>query len=367
MAVSIQTILRSSLPRGDAGFVGSVGFTGSIGFTGSQGPSGNFGGVTFDYTFLSNTDSSQAPGDGNLKFNDTDMLSATALYIDDTDDNSVNLDNYLATIDASTSELRGHFRITRKSNPEDFVIFAITDVSVDAGEYYIVACAFVSGQLTDSSSSFEDGDDILITFARTGDKGDTGFVGSQGYTGSQGDTGFVGSQGDIGYTGSQGDTGFVGSQGANGSSVRLVGSLADQSLLPVPYGGDIGDGYLLEDTGHLWIWNGQQWNDIGKLAGDVGPTGFTGSQGDTGYTGSQGYTGSVGESTFTWGPTPPLNPDIGARWYDTTEGVLTVYVDDGDSQQWVEVNASGFLGQTGYTGSASSIGKSIAMTIVFGA
>ena len=343
MAVSIQTILRSSLPRGDAGFVGSVGFTGSLGYTGSQGPSGNFGGVTFDYTFLSNTDSSLAPGDGNLKFNDTDMLSATALYIDDTDDNSVNLDNYLATIDASTSELRGHFRITRKSNPEDFVIFAITDVSVDAGEYYIVACAFVSGQLTDSSSSFEDGDDILITFARTGDKGDTGF------------------------TGSQGDTGFVGSQGANGSSVRLVGSLADQSLLPVSYGGDIGDGYLLEDTGHLWIWNGQQWNDIGKLAGDVGPTGFTGSQGDTGYTGSEGYTGSVGESTFTWGPTPPLNPDIGARWYDTTEGVLTVYVDDGDSQQWVEVNASGFLGQTGYTGSASSIGKSIAMTIVFGA
>ena len=343
MAVSIQTILRSSLPKGDAGFVGSAGFTGSLGYTGSQGPSGNFGGVTFDYTFLSNTDSSLAPGDGNLKFNDTDMLSATALYIDDTDDNSVNLDNYLATIDASTSELRGHFRITRKSNPEDFVIFAITDVSVDAGEYYIVACAFVSGQLTDSSSSFEDGDDILITFARTGDKGDTGFTGSQG---------------DIGYTGSQ---------GANGSSVRLVGSLADQSLLPVPYGGDIGDGYLLEDTGHLWIWNGQQWNDIGKLAGDVGPTGFTGSQGETGYTGSEGYTGSVGESTFTWGPTPPLNPDIGARWYDTTEGVLTVYVDDGDSQQWVEVNASGFLGQTGYTGSASSIGKSIAMTIVFGA
>ena len=166
MAVSIQTILRSSLPKGDAGFVGSAGFTGSLGYTGSQGPSGNFGGVTFDYTFLSNTDSSLAPGDGNLKFNDTDMLSATALYIDDTDDNSVNLDNYLATIDASTSELRGHFRITRKSNPEDFVIFAITDVSVDAGEYYIVACAFVSGQLTDSSSSFEDGDDILITFAR---------------------------------------------------------------------------------------------------------------------------------------------------------------------------------------------------------
>jgi hypothetical protein len=104
-----------------------------------------------------------------------------------------------------------------------------------------------------------------------------------------------------------------------------------------------------------------------------GETGYTGSQGDLGYTGSQG------ESTFTWGDTAPVNPEIGDRWYDTKRGFLVVYVDDGDSLQWVEVSASGFMGQQGdmgqqgYTGSAgepgqsgTTLGKAIAMTIIFG-
>jgi hypothetical protein len=45
---------------------------------------------------------------------------------------------------------------------------------------------------------------------------------------------------------------------------------------------------------------------------------------------------------------------VGDRLYDTNKSKLTVYVDDGDSTQWVEVAASGFLGRTGYTGSASA-------------
>jgi len=68
-----------------------------------------------------------------------------------------------------------------------------------------------------------------------------------------------------------------------------------------------------------------------------------------------GYTGSQGESTFTWGPTPPENAEIGARWFDTLEGALAVYVDDGDGFQWVEVAASGFLGRTGFTGSVGFV------------
>ena len=70
-----------------------------------------------------------------------------------------------------------------------------------------------------------------------------------------------------------------------------------------------------------------------------------------GYAGSQGYTGSKGESSFTYGPTAPVNPTVGDRWYDSLEGAELVYTDDGTSTQWVEIAASGFLGQTGYTGS----------------
>jgi len=169
----------------------------------------------------------------------------------------------------------------------------------------------------------------------------TGETGPIGFTGSRGDTGFAGS---VGYTGSQ---------GPSGTSSTIKGAVATPQDLVTPYLGSVGDGYIVESTGDLYVWDGSQWFNIGQI---VGPTGFTGSQG-AGFTGSQGvgFTGSRGESTFTWGPNPPENPDVGARWFDTVEGALSVYVDDGNSLQWVEVSASGFLGRTGFTGSTGII------------
>jgi hypothetical protein len=50
-----------------------------------------------------------------------------------------------------------------------------------------------------------------------------------------------------------------------------------------------------------------------------------------------------------------LNPEIGDRWFDTVIGAVAVYVNDGDTQAWVEVAGSGFMGQTGYTGSSGGV------------
>jgi len=314
--------------------VGYTGSQGDTGYTGSKGDPGNFGGVTLDYTYSDNNDSTVYPGVGRLKFNTRDMTQAESLIIADSDDNNINLDNYLATIDASTSEIRGHFRVTKKLYPEFFVMFAITGPIDTFDDYYVVPCNFVSGNLTDSSTAFELDDDILITFARTGDKGEAGYTGSQGVQGPEGPV---------------------------GSSIDIVGSVETPEDLPMDGTSDgstllsVGDGLIVNSTGELYVWDGNQWNNAGRI---VGPQGFTGSQGDQGelgYTGSEGvgYTGSEGESSFSWGPTPPEYPEVGARWYDTTESLLLVYVDDGDSQQWVEVAASGFMGQTGYTGSGA--------------
>jgi hypothetical protein len=179
-----------------------------------------------------------------------------------------------------------------------------------------------------------------------GIKGETGFTGSQGdigFTGSQGDVGFTGSQGDIGYTGSQGDIGYTGSQG----NIGFTGSAGTDGVI----GADGADGA----TG----FTGSQ-GDLGYTgsAGTDGVIGSDGADGATGFTGSQGdigYTGSLGESSFTYGPDAPLNPAVGDRWYDSIDGAALVYTNDGDSFQWVEVAASGFLGRTGYTGSASAL------------
>jgi len=68
-----------------------------------------------------------------------------------------------------------------------------------------------------------------------------------------------------------------------------------------------------------------------------------------------GFTGSKGESSFTLGPSPPINPIVGDRWFDTESGCLVVWTEDADSFQWVEVAASGFRGPIGYTGSAGVV------------
>jgi hypothetical protein len=134
----------------------------------------------------------------------------------------------------------------------------------------------------------------------TGSQGDIGFTGSQGesgYVGSQGDVGFTGSQGDTGFTGSQGESGYVGSQGDPGTSVSIQGSVETAAELPVPFGGNVGDGFITQDDGALNVWDGVQWNNVGEIKGPKGDTGYTGSEGAIGYTGSQGelgYTGSVG-------------------------------------------------------------------------
>lgn len=44
--------------------------------------------------------------------------------------------------------------------------------------------------------------------------------------------------------------------------------------------------------------------------------------------------------------TPPLTAKPGEFWYNTNDGVLFTYFDDGNSSQWVEVKANSALGST---------------------
>ena len=103
------------------------------------------------------------------------------MYIDDEDDNGTDIQAFLRTIDDSTSTIKGHFKISNKTNADDFAIFTISSATEQSG-FHQVACSYVSG----SASSFSNGEDILVTFARTGDKGDTGAQGTQGRQGTQG-------------------------------------------------------------------------------------------------------------------------------------------------------------------------------------
>ena len=237
---------------GSTGFTGSVGigFAGSVGFTGSIGPqgaAGTFGGAAFQYVFDVSTVDPTVAANGSIRLSNTTLTSANTLYISYVDDLNANVQPFLQTVDDSTSAIKGHFSITDLANNNNYILYAIIGNHIEDSNHFNIPISYLSG-----SASFANNTEIVITFARTGDVGDTGptgYVGSKGNLGYTGSIGFVGSAGIDGYTGS---TGYVGSKGDLG------------------YAGSIG------------------------FTGSIGGLGFTGSKGNDGVLGGDGYTGSIG-------------------------------------------------------------------------
>lgn len=143
--------------------------------------------------------------------------------------------------------------------------------------------------------------------------GATGATGPQGEAGSTGTQGATGPQGEAGDTGA---TGATGPAGADGTSVTIVGNVTDSTALPVLTPGDVGSGYLTDDDGHLHVWSGSSWTDVGEIRGPegavgaTGPAGLTGGIGATGATGPQGLSGTTGGqgATGSTGPEGATGP-----------------------------------------------------------
>ena len=86
---------------------------------------------------------------------------------------------------------------------------------------------------------------------------------------------------------------------------------------------------------------------------------------DTAYTGEvvesiNGQTGHINIclNCFTYGLTAPASAVAGDRWYHSNDAILYTYIDDGDTQQWVDVSsgAQGANGATGATGATGAVG-----------
>ena len=169
--------------------------TGSPGPTGPQGPEGSFGGATFEYFYDNATSAPINQPSGYVTFNEF----GTQMYISYSDSNAVNVQSFLQTIDDSSSQIKGTFKLTSKSNPLIYAFFNIVGSHSEHTDYYDVPVAFVSSSETGTTPPDQD---VYITFQRTGDIGDTGPTGPAGSAGPEGPTG---PQGEIGPTGPAGE------------------------------------------------------------------------------------------------------------------------------------------------------------------
>lgn len=86
---------------------------------------------------------------------------------------------------------------------------------------------------------------------------------------------------------------IVGPPGNDGKSVTIKGAVASIDELPTS-GNAEGDGWLTSDNGHLHVWDGEKFIDVGTIQGPEGKQGPPGQKGERGETGPQGLKGEQG-------------------------------------------------------------------------
>lgn len=158
---------------------GNDGPTGPTGPTGPQGATGTFGGATFEYYYDNNTTSPTTQPSGYVTFN----ALGTEMYISYEDANAVDIQSFLQTIDDSSSQIKGTFKLTSVASPSVYAFFNITGAHTEHTNHFDVPVAFVSSSETGTTPPDQE---VYITFQRTGDIGDTGPTGPIGATGPAG-------------------------------------------------------------------------------------------------------------------------------------------------------------------------------------
>lgn len=231
----------------------------------------------------------------------------------------------------------------------DFFNSSIVTITHSFGYYPVVQVIDGNGELimpisishSNTNSYTVDFGSVVSGYVITGagTRGDTGPQGpSGGPQGFQGPTG-IGPQGYQGVTGPQGATGNLGTTGPQGDTG------------PQGFTGSQGPSGNQGETGPQ------------GAKGETGSQGSTGSQGDTG---PQGATGS--NLPFYYSTSAPTASSLtaGSRWFHSETGVEYVYIDDGDSLQWVQPTSTIAGSLNHYTSQIITSSYSIALNSQYG-
>ena len=138
--------------------------TGATGATGAIGPRGSDAGLALTF----NTSTSDAdPGAGKLALNNGTVSSASIAYIDDVDDNSVNISSFVQSWDdVSNATARGILLITKEGTPSTYAMFKISGAVTNASGYSKVPLTHVV-----SNGTFSNADGITVQFSYSGNDG----------------------------------------------------------------------------------------------------------------------------------------------------------------------------------------------------
>lgn len=119
------------------------------------------------YAFESST-SMAAPASGGLRLNNAALASVTAIAVNATNSDSIDVSDFIATWDDSTNTVKGYVEVRKEGSGAVLGLYQLTSVT-DNTTWLQLAVTYVSG-----SGSFTAADQLYLTPYRTGNKGADG-------------------------------------------------------------------------------------------------------------------------------------------------------------------------------------------------
>jgi len=180
--LSVQALI-DNLPAGPAGAAATIAegttTTGNAGTSASASNSGTSSAAILDFTIPRGADagmryafesstSMAAPASGGLRLNNAALASVTAIAVNATNSDAIDVSDWIATWDDSTNTVKGYVEVRKEGSGAVLGLYQLTSVT-DNTTWLQLAVTYVSG-----SGSFTAADQLYLTPYRTGNKGADG-------------------------------------------------------------------------------------------------------------------------------------------------------------------------------------------------
>lgn len=180
--LSVQALI-DNLPAGPAGDAATITTgtttTGAAGTSASASNSGTSQDAVLDFTIPRGADagmryafesstSMAAPASGGLRLNNASLASVTAIAVNATNSDAVDVSDFVATWDDSTNTVKGYVEVRKEGSGAVLGVYQITSVT-DNTSWLQLSVTYVSG-----SGSLTAADAVYLTPYLTGNKGSDG-------------------------------------------------------------------------------------------------------------------------------------------------------------------------------------------------
>lgn len=186
--LSVQALI-DNLPDGPPGTAATITAgtttTGKAGTSATATNSGTSSAAIFDFAIPRGTDagmryafesstSMAAPASGGLRLNNASLASVTAIAVNATNSDAVDVSDFIATWDDSTNTVKGYVEVRKEGSGAVLGLYQLNSVT-DNTTWLQFSVTYVSG-----SGSFTAADSLYLTPYRTGNAGTNGSVAISG-------------------------------------------------------------------------------------------------------------------------------------------------------------------------------------------